>query len=125
MTRAVDERGAEASPKFRVLLTASVVSSLIMFDSSIVAVPLPSIGRSLGACFADVQRVIRAYVISERETAPMHAEAPAKMPCNLNRMARAALTGSQESCQNLKGKHDDEFERRWRCPPTGCGGRRP
>ena len=44
MTRAVDERGAEASPKFRVL-TASLVSSLIMFDSSIVAVSLPSIGR--------------------------------------------------------------------------------
>jgi hypothetical protein len=45
MTSAVDERGAEASPKFRVLLTAS----LIMFDSNIVAVSLPSIGR-LGAC---------------------------------------------------------------------------
>ena len=79
MTSAVDERGAEASPKFRVLLTAS----LIMFDSSIVAVSLPSIGRSLGACFADVQWVISAYVISERETAPMHAEAPATMPCKL------------------------------------------
>ena len=83
MTRAVDERGAEASPKFRVLLTASLVSSLIMFDSSIVAVSLPLIGQSLGACFADVQRVISAYVISERETAPMHAEAPATMPCKL------------------------------------------
>ena len=82
MTRAVDERGAEASPKFRVL-TASLVSSLIMFDSSIVAVSLPSIGRSLGACFADVQWVTSAYVISERETAPMHAEAPATMPCKL------------------------------------------
>ena len=33
MTSAVDERGAEASPKFRVLLTASLVSSLIKFDS--------------------------------------------------------------------------------------------
>jgi hypothetical protein len=38
MTSAVDEQGAEASPKFRVLLTASLVSSLIMFDSNIVAV---------------------------------------------------------------------------------------
>ena len=58
MTSAVDERGAEASPKFRVLLTASLVSSLIMFDSNIVAVSLPSIGRSLGASFDDVQWVI-------------------------------------------------------------------
>ena len=58
MTSSVDERGAEASPKFRVLLTASLVSSLIMFDSNIVAVSLPSIGRSLGASFDDVQWVI-------------------------------------------------------------------
>ena len=86
MTSAVDERGAEASRKFRVLLTASLVSSLIMFGSNIVAVSLPSIGRSLEASFAVVQWVISAYVlilISERETAPMHAEAPAKMPCKL------------------------------------------
>ena len=47
MTCVMDERGAEASPKFRVLLTASLVSSLIMFDSSIVAVSLPSVGQSL------------------------------------------------------------------------------
>jgi len=47
MTSVMDERGAEASPKFRVLLTASLVSSLIMFDSSIVAVSLPSVGQSL------------------------------------------------------------------------------
>lgn len=83
---AVDERGAEASPKFGVLLTASLVSSLIMFDSNIVAVSLPSIGRWLGASFADVQWVISAYVLTvirERETAPMPAEAPAKMPCKL------------------------------------------
>jgi hypothetical protein len=33
----------------------------------------------------------------------------------------AATTHDQgEACQNLKGKHDDEFERRWRSPPTGC-----
>ena len=86
MTSAVDERGVEASPKFRILLTASLVSSLIMFGSSIVAVSLPSIGRPLEASFADVQWVISAYVlilISERETAPMRAEAAAKMPCKL------------------------------------------
>ena len=83
MTRAVNERGAQASPKFPVLLTASLVSSLIMCDSNIVAVSLPSIGRWLGASFVDVQWVISAYAISERETAAMHAEAPAKMPCKL------------------------------------------
>jgi hypothetical protein len=86
MTSAVDERGAGASPKFQILLTASFVSSLIMFGSNIVAVSPPSIGRSLGASFAGVQWVISAYVlilISERETAPMRAEAPAKMPCKL------------------------------------------
>ena len=86
MTSAVDERGAEASPKFRALLTASLIPSLIMFASNIVAVSLPSIGRWLGASFADVQWLISAYaliVIRERETAPMDAEAPAKMPCKL------------------------------------------
>jgi hypothetical protein len=58
MTTAVDERGAEASQKFRVLLAASLVSSFIMFGSNIVAVSSLSIGRSLGASFADVQWVI-------------------------------------------------------------------
>ena len=54
-----------------------------MFDSNIVAVSLPSNERWL---VADVQWVISAYVlivIRERETAPMRAEAPAKMPCKL------------------------------------------
>ena len=86
MTSAVDERGADASRKFRILLTASLVSSLIVFGSNIVAVSPPSIGRSLEASFADVQWVISPYVlilISERETAPMRAEAPAKMSCKL------------------------------------------
>jgi hypothetical protein len=44
MTSAVDERGAEASRKFRVLLTASLVSSFIMLDSNIVAVSLLRLG---------------------------------------------------------------------------------
>jgi len=82
MTSAVDKRGSEVSPKFRVLLTASLIPPLIMFGSNIVAVSLPSIERSLGASFADVQWVISAYVlilISERETGPMRAEAPAKV----------------------------------------------
>ena len=115
MTSAVDERGAGASRNFRVLLTASLLSSLIVFGSDIVAVSLPSIGRSLKASFAVVQRVISAYgliLISERETAPMRAEAPAKMPCNRSTAAIRSHRPAKSPLQNLKGKHDDEFERR-------------
>jgi MFS family permease len=50
--------------KFPVLLTASLVSSLIMLDSNIVAVSLPAIGRSLSASFTDIQWVISAYVLT-------------------------------------------------------------
>jgi hypothetical protein len=115
MTSAADERGAEALRKFRTLLSASFVSSLIVFGSDIVAVSLPSIGRSLKASFAVVQRVISAYgliLISERETAPMRAEAPAKMPCNRSTAAIRSHRPAKSPLQNLKGKHDDEFERR-------------
>jgi hypothetical protein len=97
-----------------------------MFDSNIVAISPPSIGWSLGASFADVQWVISAYVlilISECETAPMCAEGPAKMPCKLIDCRDPLRRAGREPYQNLKGKHDDEFERRWRSPPTGCGGR--
>src|ERR1700749_332985 len=52
------------SPQFIVLVTTSLVSSLIMLDSNIVAVSLPAIGRSLGASFSDVQWVISAYVLT-------------------------------------------------------------
>ncbi len=47
-----------------VLLTASLVSSLIMLDSNIVAVSLPAIARSLQARFADVEWVISAYLLT-------------------------------------------------------------
>lgn len=50
--------------KFPVLVTASLVSSLIMLDSNIVAVSLPSIGHALGASFTDIQWVISAYVLT-------------------------------------------------------------
>jgi EmrB/QacA subfamily drug resistance transporter len=50
--------------KFPVLVTTSLVSSLIMLDSNIVAVSLPSIGHSLGASFTDIQWVISAYVLT-------------------------------------------------------------
>jgi hypothetical protein len=42
---------AEDKKKFLVLLTAGLISSLIMLDSNIVAVSLPSIARSLGVTF--------------------------------------------------------------------------
>jgi EmrB/QacA subfamily drug resistance transporter len=46
------------------LVTASLVSALIMLDSNIVAVALPAIGRSLTASFTDIQWVISAYVLT-------------------------------------------------------------
>ena len=54
MKAAVEERGAEASQEFQVLQTASLLSSAIVSGSIIVAVSLPSIGRSLEASFAVV-----------------------------------------------------------------------
>ena len=55
---------ADGRRKFSVLLTASLVSSLIMLDSNIVAVSLPSIARSLGATFTDIEWVVSAYVLT-------------------------------------------------------------
>src|ERR1700722_10509585 len=45
----------------RVLLCASGVSFMIMLDSNIVAVSLPSIARNLNATFADIEWVVSAY----------------------------------------------------------------
>lgn len=45
------------------LLVISLISSLVMLDSNVVAVALPTIARSLNADFADVQWVITAYVL--------------------------------------------------------------
>src|ERR1700742_3478058 len=53
-----------AREKTRILLIASLVSSLIMLDSNIVAVSLPSIGRALGASFVDIEWVVSAYVLT-------------------------------------------------------------
>jgi hypothetical protein len=44
-----------AHSPFSVLLTTSLVSSLIMLDSNIVAITLPTIGRSLSASFTDIR----------------------------------------------------------------------
>src|ERR1700734_4472229 len=64
MTSIVAQTNVEATSKSWLLLTASLVSSLIMLDSNIVAVSLPAIGRSLGASFTDAQWVISAYVLT-------------------------------------------------------------
>jgi EmrB/QacA subfamily drug resistance transporter len=61
--RAAADRSFERG-KFPILLTASLVSSLIMLDSNIVAVSLPAIGRALSASFTDIQWVISAYVLT-------------------------------------------------------------
>jgi EmrB/QacA subfamily drug resistance transporter len=64
MTAIIDQNQAAAPSGFWVLLTSSLVSSLIMLDSNIVAVSLPAMGRSLGASFTDIQWVISAYVLT-------------------------------------------------------------
>jgi EmrB/QacA subfamily drug resistance transporter len=53
-----------APSKFSILLTASLVSSLIMLDSNIVAVSLPAIARSLNATFSDIEWVVSAYILT-------------------------------------------------------------
>src|SRR5580692_10799276 len=63
MPNVATELKLEASKSW-LLLTASLVSSLITLDSTIVAVALPAIGRSLGASFTDVQWVISTYVLT-------------------------------------------------------------
>lgn len=59
-----DAQQSSERGKFRILLTVSLVSSLIMLDSNIVAVSLPAIGRALSASFTDIQWVISAYVLT-------------------------------------------------------------
>src|SRR6201999_1626448 len=64
MTAITDQNQAAVPSRFWILLASSLVSSLIMLDSNIVAVSLPAIGRSLGASFTDIQWVISAYVLT-------------------------------------------------------------
>ena len=54
---------AKDKKKFLVLLTAGLISSLIMLDSNIVAVSLPSIARSVGVNFTEIEWVVSAYVL--------------------------------------------------------------
>jgi EmrB/QacA subfamily drug resistance transporter len=55
---------ADPRRKRWILLTTSLVSSLIMLDSNIVAVSLPTIGRSLGASFSAIEWVVNAYLLT-------------------------------------------------------------
>lgn len=64
MTTSAETVAPPTASKFAVLLTGSLVSSLIMLDSNIVAVSLPAIGRALAASFTDIQWVISAYVLT-------------------------------------------------------------
>jgi EmrB/QacA subfamily drug resistance transporter len=57
-------RSAEDKRKFVVLVTAGLVSSLIMLDSNIVAIALPSIARTLGASFTEIEWVVSAYILT-------------------------------------------------------------
>jgi hypothetical protein len=50
--------------KFRILLDTYLVSSLIMLDSNIVAVSLLPIGQNLHTDFAEIECVIRAYLLA-------------------------------------------------------------
>lgn len=52
-----------ASPRFT-LLTASLVCALIILDTNIVAVSLPSIARDLSGAFADIEWVVSAYLLA-------------------------------------------------------------
>lgn len=46
-----------------ILLIASLVSSLVMLDTNVVAVALPTIAKSFSADFADMQWVVTAYML--------------------------------------------------------------
>ena len=54
---------SQVSPRLT-LLTASGVCSLIVLDTNIVAVTLPTIARDLGANFADIEWVVSAYMLA-------------------------------------------------------------
>ncbi len=60
----MSSREGAGDGRFGILLTASVVCSLIMLDSNVVAVSLPAIAKSLNATFADIEWVVSAYVLT-------------------------------------------------------------
>ncbi len=85
MTSAV----ADASRNLWVVLTESLVSSLFVFGSNIIAVSLPRIGRSLEASFAVVQWVISycALILSASVRLRRCARRPPKDAVSTDRLA--------------------------------------
>ncbi|MFP6561213.1 MFS transporter [Paraburkholderia sp. B3] len=62
--RAATASAAPTRSAAAVLATASATCALIVLDTNIVAVSLPSIARSFHAGFADVEWVVSAYMVS-------------------------------------------------------------
>jgi MFS family permease len=52
-----------SGPKLRMLLCCAGAPFLIMLDTNVVAVALPSIARDLGGEFTDVEWVVSAYIL--------------------------------------------------------------
>jgi hypothetical protein len=75
-------------------------------------------GETLHAAFAQARAVEEPRSISRGGS----DDTRATLTRSSTTVARSDGTAMRP---DLKGKHDDEFERRWRSPPTGCGGRRP
>lgn len=61
---AAPSAAADAARRGRVLLCVSGTSFMIMLDSNIVAVSLPSIAHNLHAAFADIEWVVSSYVLT-------------------------------------------------------------
>lgn len=64
---AAGKRGSKrwvSGRRARVLLCASGMCFMIMLDSNIVAVSLPTIARDLGAAFGDIEWVVSAYILT-------------------------------------------------------------
>ena len=61
---AADRLSAQPRSKNFVLLTASGICSLIVLDTNVVAVSLPSIARTFHAGFSDVEWVVSAYMVA-------------------------------------------------------------
>lgn len=59
----MSDEAASSKNHRMILIVIALVSSLVMLDSNVVAVALPTIASSLNADFADVQWVITAYVL--------------------------------------------------------------
>jgi MFS family permease len=84
--------------RFRVVLCASGMCFMIMLDSNIVAVSLPSIARDPGAAFSDIEWVVSAYVLTFAALLmPSGALTVGLAIVALGNIATAALVAADES----------------------------